>query len=148
MHTIEFSDVVHVGSQPTFDDIEQLIAHGFKGMINLRSSDEPSSISSRDEGVFARERGLFYLSFPVAVEEITPAILEDFRTKLGLMPHPVFVHSAAWEGAAVLVLIDRALQSGWNGIQTLKHAESIGLRPDETGLRELVGRFVPGVDKE
>ena len=39
-------------------------------------------------------------------------------------------------------MIDKAIQNGWTGAETLEQAEAAGLVCDESGLREFVRDYV------
>lgn len=144
MNYVSLSIDVAVGDPPQSDEEVRTLAEAeFHSILNLRTADENGGLSPREEGISAREAGLHYLSYPIGDDELDEFHISSFRTKLGLLPAPTYVHGGNLPKAAALSLIDHAQQRSWFAGQAIQCAEELGLpcstEPWESLLRDRLG---------
>lgn len=143
MQCTHVSENVWTGDQPASEDLTKLSQQGIRAIVNLREpSEDGDPTSSRDEGIKARELGMEYLNVPLPKQEIGTPQIDDLRTKLGMLPRPVFIHCESGARSGAVAIIDKAIQSGWTGEKTLQKAKSAGFPCDQPELSEFVRRYV------
>lgn len=143
MQCTQVSEDVWTGDQPATEDLTKLSKQGIQAIVNLRQPLEDGDLtSSRDEGVRARDLGMEYLNAPLPKQGISAAQIDDLRTKLGLLPRPVFIHCESGARSGAVAMIDKAIASGWTGEETLNQAKSAGFPCDKPELQEFVRRYV------
>ena len=83
MNIIKLDDTVAVAPQPSLEDLAEIAAAGFRGIINNRPDGEDAGQpSSAEIAAEARRLGLFYCHIPVRPGEATP---DDARQFAGAM---------------------------------------------------------------
>lgn len=140
---MRINDHLTVGPQPTEEELKQLVAEGFRSVVNLRMpGEEEQPLSPDDEKEQVRALGLEYLHIPVSKEGIQPEQVDRFRHKVQRLPGPVFVHCHSGKRAGALAMIHTACEAGISGEQTLHQAEQMGFRCDVPQLKEFVKGYV------
>jgi uncharacterized protein (TIGR01244 family) len=143
MKCVHVSDDVWTGQQPQAEELKELSRRGVQAIVNLREPGESGDLtSSRDEGVQVRQMGIEYLNVPVPKQQISEAQIDDIRTKLTLLPRPVFIHCDSGARSGAIAVIDEAVRQGWSAEDAVERAKAAGLRSDEPGLLELVRRYL------
>lgn len=146
MSRVTISEDVIVGPPPENEEtVRGLAREGFRSILNLRPMNSPAAFSSRKEGVAATEDDLTYLNYPISGDDLDEFHVRAFRTKLKLLPKPVFVHGEdSSRRAAALGLIDLAMTENWTGQQALQKAVELGIEIEDPVLRESVVRHIDG----
>lgn len=140
---MRINDQLTVGPQPTEQELKQLVAEGFRSVVNLRMpGEEKQPLSPDDEKKLVRALGLEYLHIPVSKEAIQPEQVDRFRQDVKRLPGPVFVHCHSGKRAGALAMIHTACEVGISGEQTLHQAEQMGFRCDVPQLKEFVKGYV------
>jgi uncharacterized protein (TIGR01244 family) len=83
-----------------------------------------------------------YRHIPVSKENLTPELVDHFRTELTRIPEPVFVHCHEKNRAGALTMMHQAIESGLSGDETLEHARAIGFECDHPHLEQFVSNYV------
>jgi len=143
MQAVEISNDVYVGSPPECEeDVHKLVEDGFQSILSLRLPETKAEFTSRDEGVCATEGGLVFLNCPVSVDDFDEFHVNSFRTKLRLLPKPVFIHAENWKRAAVLGVIDRAVDENWSSHKALEAAEKMGITSEHQTFRKALLKHI------
>jgi uncharacterized protein (TIGR01244 family) len=143
MSTLKINDEVTVGGQPTAEELQQYGRLGFKSVINFRNEGEDNEqVDPAEEGRIAQEHGMAYLHVPVSMKSMSPAAVDEFRSKFTGMPKPAFAHCKSGKRAGAMVMIDMACRRGMSGEETLQQAEEMGFECDNPQLREFVSSYV------
>jgi len=133
---------IFVGVAPANEqDVNSLAEEGVQSVLCLRSTAADDQFSSQDLGVAVSRAGMIYLNFPVASDELNEFHVNSIRTKLKMMPKPVFVHAENWHQAAAVALIDRIAEEDWSSDHAWSYAAEQGIEFDEPHLRAAVERY-------
>lgn len=139
---MRINETVVVGPQPAEGELSGL-ASDFKSVVNLRTDGEDEqSLSPSAEGEVLRAAGVEYLHFPVAMESLSPELVDRFRETFAALPTPVFAHCESGKRAGAMVMMDMAVRKGMTGRQTLEKAEEMGFECDQPELVEFVQSYV------
>jgi uncharacterized protein (TIGR01244 family) len=140
---MQISERVSVGGQPTQDELKKLAQEGFKTIVNLRTEGEEDQPLTPDaEGKQVDELGMDYVHFPVSKDAMSPELEDDFRQRLPSLTAPVFIHCDTGKRAGAFVMIDKAIQEGWSGEDTLRRAEEMGFECEAPEIRQFVKGYV------
>lgn len=140
---MQINEQVTVGGQPSEDDLKQFAGDGFKTVVNLRTEgEEDQPLSPAAEAEKVRELGMEYVHFPVSKDEMSPELEDEFRERLPTFARPVFVHCGSGKRAGAFVVMDKAIQEGWSGEDTLQKAEEMGFECKVPEIKEFVKNYV------
>lgn len=143
VQAMKIDEKVSVGGQPSPEDLKRLAAEGFKTVVNMRKAgEEEQPLSPEEEREQVEKLGLRYEHFPVAKEDMTPLVADEFRQQLPEWQEPVFVHCKSGKRSGAMVMIDRAVRQGWSGDETLQKAEQMGFECDVPEIKEFVKSYV------
>ena len=143
VQAMKIDENVSVGGQPSLDELKQLASEGFKTVVNMRKpGEEEQPMSPEEERQQVEQLGLRYEHFPVAKEDMTPQVVDEFRQQLPQWEKPVFVHCRSGKRSGALVMVDRAVQQGWTGDEALQRAEQMGFECDVPEIKEFVKSYV------
>ncbi len=134
---------VVIADQPTADDINNLKADGYAGVVNLRQSGEPEQpISPEAEGKLVESLRLDYLHLPVGGSPFTKERVNAFQNFMNLHEGTkVLVHCRKGGRAAAVVLLQTALEEGWSADEATANGSEIGLNVDG-GLKQMVEHYL------
>jgi uncharacterized protein (TIGR01244 family) len=142
-NTIQISDQVTVGPQPSGEEIRQLADEQFRAVVNFRTdNEEEQPLSPKEEGEKVRAAGMQYLNIPVAEESMAADVVDRFRQQFGNLPKPVYAHCKTGKRAGAMVMMHIASEQGMSGDETLKKAEQMGFECDKPELIEFVKTYV------
>lgn len=114
MEVHHLNEKVGVGAAPeSKDDVAELAQQGFQAILNVQEPNEDVELPARDEALAAKSKRLFYLNFPVD-DDVSQLDVDQFCTKLKLLPPPTYVHGTGDGKAAALAVIALARQNKWS----------------------------------
>ena len=143
MRTTKLDDLITVGSQPSVMQIRELSRRGFRSIVNLRRDGERGeSMKPVDECRTALEAGLEYGHVPIALDELTPEIVERFRREMDRLPTPVYIHCGEGTRARAMAMVHVAIEADRTWEEVLEIAASLGLAPDCEVTREHIRRYM------
>lgn len=129
---------LHMGGQPSADDLALAKRRGFTRVINLRTEAEMQRVPFNEVALCA-ELGLEYVGVPVDFR-----VLEDdnFDLILSLLDHrapqggKTLFHCASGNRVAVFVAIRRMRDDGISFADALADAQSAGMKPSSLSTLE------------
>ncbi|MFW5798591.1 MAG: fused DSP-PTPase phosphatase/NAD kinase-like protein [Planctomycetota bacterium] len=140
---IRINDQVTVGSQPNPAELEQLARHGYKSVINLRTSGEvDDELTPDEEGDQVKALGMQYVNIPVSMDDADETTVDRFRQNLNRMPKPVYVHCARGKRAGAMTMMDVGVKQDMDGEEVLEKAEDMGFECDQEQLEQFVRSYV------
>lgn len=143
MERIRIDQDITVGEQPSGEEIEELSREGFRAVMNLRDSgEEDQPLEPDEEGDLVRALGMEYRHLPVTVEEMDEELVVKFRRELDDIRKPVYVHCRRGKRSGAMAMMDRAVEEGMSGQETLERAEEMGFECDVEELNEFVRRYI------
>ncbi|MXP29126.1 TIGR01244 family phosphatase [Porphyrobacter algicida] len=90
MNARKLDDTLSVNEQLTTAEIPAAAEQGFAAIINNRpDGEEPGQPSSAEVEAAARDAGLEYRYVPFVPGQLTPGIVENFRTAATELPGPI-----------------------------------------------------------
>lgn len=120
---------VHLGSQPSADDLRQAKADGVKTIISLRHAAE---LKDFDEEAAARALGLEFARIPWnGPLELDDAVFDGARAALRDATRPVFVHCGSGNRVAAVWIPYRVLDQGLDLEAAVAEAKVVGLKTPE-----------------
>lgn len=121
---------------PHAEDLDFLRQRGFRSVVNLRAlGEQDEALSPEREGEEAERRGLAYLHFPVRPDELGPAKVREFRSRLERLPKPVVIHCASGKRAGLMMIAARGEDCASAGLEVCR-ANGVDLPEDR--LRALM----------
>lgn len=142
-NTMQISEQVTVGPQPTEEEIQQLEKDGFKTVVNFRAEDEQDQpLSPQDEGDKVEAAGMSYFHLPVSMKSMSPDLVDRFREKFSELPKPIFAHCQKGKRAGAMVMMHVACEAGMTGEQAIEKAKEMGFECDKPELVEFVQGYV------
>lgn len=141
---IRINDQVTVGPQPSPAELEQLARHGYKSVINLRTSGETDDdeLGTDEEGGQVKALGMQYVNIPVSMDDADETTVDHFRQNLHRMPKPVYVHCARGKRAGAMTMMDVGVKKDMDGQEVLEKAEDMGFECDQEQLEQFVRKYV------
>lgn len=140
---MKINDNVTVGPQPTDKELAGLGGRGFQSIINFREAgEEERQTPPETEGSEARMFGLDYLHVPVSMDNLTPEVVDAFRSEFERLPMPVYAHCASGKRAGAMMLMHLGVVNGLSGDETLATAEQMGFECDNDKLKKFVKNYV------
>lgn len=127
-----------IGAQPTVDDLNQLKKEGFRSVINLRRSEEPSPLNPEQEGQEVRTLGMEYQHIPVSPQNLSGDQAEKFDEAMRALPKPVFIHCQGGTRAGAFSLMHLGREKGWTGEQAFEEGEKAGFKCESPALKQFV----------
>lgn len=121
----KINDELAIAGQISLQQLPQIVQDGFKSILNLRSPDESSFLSS--EQMCAESLGLVYGNIPVQPATIDPATVALLVSQWQAMPKPFLVHCDTGVRAAAIAFIYVALRQGMTIEQALDQAEKMDI---------------------
>lgn len=96
------SDRISVAGQLESNQFEQLIAQGFRSVINLRPYTETGA-SATDQHQ-AEALGLPYIHLPITYSELTPSVIDAAVQQVHSLPKPLLIYCKSSLRAVLLSL--------------------------------------------
>lgn len=128
---------------PDAEALTELRDHGFRSVVNLRTHDEQNQPLNPDqEGAAVRQLGMNYLHIPVSTQALAPGLVDRFREQVALLPKPVYVHCALGKRSGAFTMMDRGIEQGLSGQDTVDQAAQMGFLSDAPALEKLVRDYV------
>jgi uncharacterized protein (TIGR01244 family) len=147
----EVTPQILVADQPTEADLDELMAAGLRGVVNLRHAGEPEQpLDPEGEGEAARARGLKYLHRGVGGAPISSELVADVTRFIAEQTQDegrVLVHCRKGGRAAALVLLAMARMRHWNAADVIEQGRSLGLVV-EGGLKQVVEEYLARSESE
>ena len=137
MNRGKLSDRISVGGQPDDQDLKNLKAEGFAGVINLRRDGEPNADAARD-GRAAQALGMKYFHIPVNSADPQRAQLDAVKAALGQINGPVFVHCQGGGRACNMALLATAPASGYGSQQMFDQAAAAGFPVTNPAFQQFI----------
>ena len=139
------SDRLAVAGAPTAEDLRQLAAAGYRGLVDLRSDGEPrpQGLAPWEEAKLARELGLTYRQISVEPQLLGDALAHAVGAAVENSPAPVVLHCTTGRRAGTFALALLARDQDITVDDCLARGEAMGL--DWTSmprLRTFLARFV------
>ena len=124
----KLTDGITVSGQPSAEELQHLLEHGFHTVINLRTPDEEGVLA--DEERLVEGAGLNYASVPVSPATLDDAAVERFVQALNAVDgQPALVHCHGGGRAGLMALLHQAVTHGWSLQQALAEGEKHGVAP-------------------
>lgn len=120
------NEAIATAGQPKDEAFAKLAAHGFRSVLNLRTTNEGVDLQREQE--LTEKAGMKYLSVPVTGSAPQPeAVVEFIRVVKEKSHHPMLIHCATANRVGAFWMIYRVLEEGWSEEQALAEATQIGL---------------------
>ena len=129
------------GGQPSAEAWPSLANLGVKTVIDLRRTDEHSTV---EEARAVEGAGMRYVNVPIK-PRTTPS-KEQMANIMALFNsgEPVFVHChAGKDRTGAVIACYRIAHDGWKADQALNEARSFGMGSTQFGLKDYVKAFIP-----
>lgn len=138
------SDRFTVGTaQPDREDLRQLVAEGYRTVINLRTKDEEDqTMTPEEEGEATRAHGLEYVHLPVSSDEMSHSLVDRFREEASRRPGPIFVHCASGKRSGAFTMLHLAAEQNIPGDEVVRQAEEMGFECDTPALEQFVQTYI------
>lgn len=129
---------IHVGGQPTPEELRQAATAGVTTVVNLRALDEPGVA---EEAQLAQQLGVQYVAIPVSsAGDLTPAAARTLDEALSAAgDKPVIVHCASGNRVGALFAIRAHTVLKQSAEQALAIGKQYGLSRLEDAVRQQLG---------
>ena len=138
MNTKPINSEISIGAQPTANDLKQLKNEGFRSVINLRRSDEPSPLNPEQEAQEVRALGMDYQHIPVSPQNLSGDEADKFDEAMRSLPKPVFIHCQGGTRAGAFSLMHLGREKGWTGELAFQEGEKAGFKCESPALKQFV----------
>ncbi len=115
---------------------------GFKSVINLQTDEEEQNVSSEKEEELAKDNNLKYRHFGVSKDNLSEAMVDDFREELENLPTPIVVHCKSGKRSGAFVMMHIGCQKNMSGEEVIKQAEDMGFECDVPELEQFLKKYV------
>ncbi len=132
----KIDETIAAGGQPTPEDLQQLVAEGYKSVVNLRFSDEAGFLS--DEQQQAEAAGLKYANISLKSTEADEERTAKVLLELEALPTPVYFHCGLGGRANALALIAFATRNKLNREEVLAKAQELGINIEQPSLKHFL----------
>ncbi|MBW4621711.1 MAG: hypothetical protein KME17_20395 [Cyanosarcina radialis HA8281-LM2] len=126
METIrKINDDLAISGQITSEELRQLVAAGYKSVLNLRSPDEDGFQSS--DRLDPQLLDLQYVNLPVKATEINPQIALEVFQIISELPKPTLVHCDNGMRSSTIIFMYIATKQGISLDLVFRQAINLGL---------------------
>jgi protein tyrosine/serine phosphatase len=133
------NDGLYRGGQPDALALRQLKAMGIKSIINLRMKNDVWA----EEALLASRSAMVYTNIPLnSLAAPTDEQVTSILAAIGSLPKPVFIHCQfGCDRTGTIIACYRIQSDRWSNAKALKEAETYGISPSETEMREYIARW-------
>lgn len=143
MGWIKFSNEIWAGSQPTDEDLQQLVDLGFRAVINVRMEHEKNmALPPHMECDDVTQMGMVFRHCPVSMATLDETAIDMFHEILAAAPRPVFVHCKTGMTSGLLVTAILAVESRLEADVAISEAARAGLTIQSAEMIDLLRRYV------
>ncbi|WP_066381732.1 MULTISPECIES: beta-lactamase hydrolase domain-containing protein [unclassified Anabaena] len=114
-----------ITGQITPEQFSQIIADGYKSVLNLRSPDESNLLD--DEKDKLELLGFFYINFPTKVEDINHQTTLEVLKIIHELPKPALIHCDNAIRSAVIAMLYIATKQGITFDKAIELTANLGL---------------------
>ena len=118
----DIEDGLHLGPQPTEQDLHEAKGQGIRTVIDFRL---PKETAIPNE-TLVTQYGLNYVNIPVSKTSPSEQQIEELDQALQQNDGPFLLHCGTGMRAAMLLALTRAKQNHWNAERTFEEAKSMG----------------------
>ena len=115
---------------------------GFKSVINLQTEDEDQNVSQEKEKELAKDNNLKYRHIGVSKDNLSEAMVDDFRQELETLPKPIIVHCKSGKRSGAFVMMHIGCQKNMSGEKVIEQAEEMGFECDVPELENFLKKYV------
>ncbi|HEA31186.1 MAG TPA: MBL fold metallo-hydrolase [Leeuwenhoekiella sp.] len=115
---------------------------GFKSVINLQTDEEEQNVPPEKEEELAKDNNLEYRHIGVSEDNLSEAMVDDFRHELENLPKPIVVHCKSGKRSGAFVMIHIGCQKNMSGEEVIKQAEDMGFECDVPELEQFLKKYV------
>jgi len=142
-NSLKINEDVTIAGQPTKEELEQLVAMGFKSIINCRKvGEDMQPISPDAEREIAEAAGLSYAHVPVNGSKLDPSMADAFREQYAKLPKPIYAHCKMGPRAGVMVIVQMACDEGLTGEQATEKVRQAGFNCSHPAMRQFINDYV------
>lgn len=127
---------------PDENSFETFAKKGFKSVINLQTEGEDQNVSSEKEEELAKDNNLKYRQIGVSKDNLSDAMVDDFRHELENLPTPIVVHCKSGKRSGAFVMMHIGCQKNMSGEEVIKQAEDMGFECDVPELEQFLKKYV------
>ena len=137
MKTGKLNDRITAGGQPDEQDLRNLKAEGFAGIINMRRDGEPGADPAGD-GKTAQALGMKYFHIPVNSADPKREQVAAVKAALAQIDGKVLVHCQGGGRACNMALLATAPASGYGSKGMFAQAEAAGFPITNPAFQQLI----------
>ncbi|MAZ27028.1 MAG: phosphatase [Cytophagaceae bacterium] len=115
---------------------------GFKSVINLQTAEEEQNVSPEKEKELAKDYNLKYRHIAVSEDNLSEAIVDEFRQELEDLPTPIVVHCKSGKRSGAFVMMHIGCQKNMTGEEVIEQAEEMGFECDVPELEQFLKEYV------
>jgi len=127
---------------PNENSFKTFADKGFKSVINLQTEDEDQNVSQEKEKELAKDNNLKYRHIGVSKDNLSEAMVDDFRQELESLPKPILVHCKSGKRSGAFVMMHIGCQKDMSGEEVIKQAEEMGFECDVPELEQFLKKYV------
>lgn len=127
---------------PNADRFKTFAEKGFKSVINLQTTEEEQNVSQEKEKELAKANNLRYKHIGVSKDNLSEAMVDDFRNELENAPKPILVHCKSGKRSGAFVMMHIGCKKNMSGEEVIKQAEEMGFECDVPELEEFLKKYV------
>lgn len=118
----QLTDQLAIGDETTPEGLEALAQRGYKMVIDLCTVQEGNTLAETR----VREAGLALKHVPVSLQNLSPAVVEQFIAVVEQADGPVYTRCASGRRAALMVFLTQATQEYWTQTQFFERVNAAG----------------------
>jgi uncharacterized protein (TIGR01244 family) len=118
----QITDQLAIGDETTLDGLKALAQQGYKMVIDLCTIQEGNTLTETR----VSEAGLTLKHVPVSLQNLGPAVVEQFIAAVEQADGPVYTRCASGRRAALMVFLTQATQEHWTQPQFFERVKAAG----------------------
>jgi len=127
---------------PDENSFKTFAEKSFKSVINLQTVEEEQNVSSEKEKELAKDNNLKYRHIGVSKDNLSEAMVDDFRQELETLPKPIVVHCTSGKRSGAFVMMHIGCQKNMSGEEVIEQAEEMGFECDVPELEKFLKKYV------
>ena len=127
---------------PNENSFKTFADKGFKSVINLQTDEEEQNVSQEKEKELAKKHNLEYKHIGISKDNLSDAIVNNFRQELESLPKPILVHCNSGKRSGAFVMMHIGCQKDMSGEEVIKQAEEMGFECDVPELEQFLKKYV------
>lgn len=125
----KINEELAISGQPTPDRLLQLVAEGYRSVVNLQAPNEVGFWNDEQQKI--EQLGLRYANLPIQVDSLNPERILWLIQQISELPKPLLVHCDSGIRSSIIAVMQIAIKQGIKAEDAFQKVTQLGLLNNE-----------------